>query len=101
MEDLAYLDKSHSLLKSFEGVICSGVVKRSLTKRLADSGIGLKDLENLWKAHGEQGLVAILANPPTTNRSTRRPRGTSDVVALNALVNHFKGRVAAVANAEP
>ena len=49
----------------------------------------------------EQGLVAILENPPTTNRSTRRPRGTSDVVALNSLVNHFNGRLPAVADAEP
>ena len=72
-----------------------------MAKRLADSGIGLKDIENLWKAHGEQGLVAILANPPTTNRSTRRPRGTSDVVALNALVNHFKGQLPTAADAEP
>ena len=87
MEDLPYLDKSHSLLKSFEGVICSGVVKRSSAKRLADSRIGLKELENLWKAHGGQGLVAILA--------------ATDVVALNALVNHFKGRVAAIVDAEP
>ena len=28
MEDLAYFDKSHSLLKSFEGVICCSVLKR-------------------------------------------------------------------------
>ena len=96
MEDLAYLDTSHRLLKSFDEVIRSGVVKRSLAKRLADSGIGLNDLENLWKAHGEQGL-AILANPPTsTKRSARRPRGTSDVVPLNALVNHFRVRLPAV-----
>ena len=47
LEDLTYLDKSHSLLKSFEGVICSGVLRRSLAKRLADSGIGLNDFENL------------------------------------------------------
>jgi len=32
MKDLAYLDKSHSLLKSFDDVICSGILKMSLAK---------------------------------------------------------------------
>ena len=102
MKDLAYLDKSHSLLKSFDDVICSGVLKMSLAKKLADSGLGLNELDNLWKAHGEQGPFGILANPPTlTNRSSCRPRGTSDVVALNVLLNHFKVRLPTVSATKP
>ena len=94
--DMSYLDKSHNLLKSFDGVIGDkfhpGILKRSLAKKLADSGLGYKDLQQLWRAHGEQGLLAILANPASSS-SARRSRGTSDVVALNQILNHFKGHL--------
>ena len=96
MADMSYLDKSHNLLKSFDGVIGDkfhpGILKRSLAKKLADSGLGYKDLQQLWRAHGEQGLLAILANPASSS-SARRSRGTSDVVALNQILNHFKGHL--------
>ena len=94
--DMSYLDKSHNLLKSFDGVIGDkfhlGILKRSLAKKLADSGLSYKDLQQLWRAHGEQGLLAILANPASSS-SARRSRGTSDVVALNQILNHCRGHL--------
>ena len=96
IEEMNYLDNSNTLLKSFDEVISDqphkGVMKKSLAKKLADSGIGYNDLERLFEAYGEQGLLAILANPPTTtNTSARRARGTTDSLALNLILNHFKG----------
>ena len=50
--DMSYLDKSHNLLKSFDRVIEDkshpGIFKRSLAKKLADSGLSYKDLQQLW-----------------------------------------------------
>ena len=96
IEEMNYLDNSNTLLKSFDEVISDqphkGVMKKSLAKKLAHSGIGYNDLERLFEAYGEQGLLAILANPPTTtNTSARCARGTTDSLALNLILNHFKG----------
>jgi len=96
IEEMNYLDNGNTVLKSFDEVISGqphkGVMKKSLAKKLADSGIGYNDLERLFKAYGEQGLLAILVNPPTTtNTSARHSRGTTDPLALNLISDHFKG----------
>ena len=89
-----YLNKSHALLKSFDGVISDssqgGVMKKSIAKRLADSGIGYHQLKQLFATKGEQGLLAILANPPTHSRS-HHARGTADPLTLHLILSHFKG----------
>ena len=51
-------------------------MKKSIAKKLADSGIGYHHLKKLFETQGEQGLLTILANPPTNSR-TRRGRGTA------------------------
>lgn len=94
IEEMNYLDKSHALLKSFDGVISDssqgGVMKKSIAKKLADSGIGYHHLKQLFETKGEQGLLAILANPPSNSRS-HRVRGTADPLTLHLILSHFKG----------
>ena len=94
IEEMNYLDKSHALLKSFDGVSSDssqgGLMKQSIAKKLADSGIGCHHLKQLFETQGEQGLLAILANPPTNSR-TRRVRGTADPLTLHLILSHFKG----------
>ena len=94
IEEMNYLDKSHVLMKSFNGVISDssqgGVMKKSIAKKLADSSIGHHHVNQLFKAQGEQGLLAILANPPTNSR-TRCVRGTADPLTLHLILSHFKG----------
>ena len=94
IEEMNYLDESHALLKSFDGVISDssqgGLMKKSIAKKLADSGIGYHHLKQLFETQGEQGLFAILANPPTNSR-TRRVRGTADPLTLHLILSHFKG----------
>jgi hypothetical protein len=89
-----YLDKSHALLKSFDGVISDssqgGIMKKSIAKKLADSDIGYHHLKQLFETKGEQGVLAILANPPSYSRS-HRVRGTADPLTLHLILSHFKG----------
>ena len=93
IEEMNFLHKSHALLKSFDGVISDssqgGLMKKSIAKKLADSGIGYHHLKQLFETQGEQGLLAILANPPTNSR-TRRVRGTADPLTLHLILSHFK-----------
>ena len=88
IEEMNYLDKSHALLKSFDGVSSDssqgGLMKQSIAKKLADSGIGYHHLKQLFETQGEQGLLAILANPPTNSR-TRRVRGTADPFRIDFI----------------
>ena len=69
LEELIYLDHCYALQQSFQGNLCNpsdtGVMKKRLAKKLADSGIGYQHLRQLFDKHGEQGLLAILANPAT------------------------------------
>ena len=69
LEELIYLDHCYALQQSFQGNLCNpsdtGVMKKGLAKKLADSGIGYQHLRQLFDKHGEQGLLAILANPAT------------------------------------
>ena len=88
-----YLDRSHALLKSFDRITGDpskgGVMKKSTAKKLADSGLGFHHLKSLFEKQGEQGFLAILANPPTNN-SRVRVRGTADPSTLHVILNHFK-----------
>ena len=88
-----YLDGSHNLLRSFDGIIGDpsegGVIKKSTAKKLADSGLGFHHLKSLFDTQGQQGLLAILANPPTNSRRVR-VRGSADSLTLHLILNHFK-----------
>ena len=65
-------------------------MKKSIAKKLANSGIGYHHVKQLFETQGEQGLLAILANSPTNSR-TRRVRGTADSLTLLFIFSHFKG----------
>ena len=100
LEELIYLDQCYALQQSFQGNLCNssdtGVIKKGLAKKLADSGIGYQHLRQLFEKQGEQGLLAILANPATASggSSARRSvRGTADPVVLHRILNHFNGRL--------
>ena len=99
IEDMTYLDNSFRLLQPYKSQpkdgSSQGVLKPSLAKRLAESGLANNNLKHLHQIHGEKGLLAALINPPSSAkdagvRLTRRPRGTTDVVSLNKIVAHFK-----------
>ena len=99
LEELIYLDHSYALQQFFQGNLCNsfdtGVIKKGLAKKLADSGIGYKHLGQLFEKQGEQGLLAILANPataPGSSSARRSVRGTADPVVLHRILNHFNGR---------
>ena len=100
LEELTYLDHSYAIQQSFQGNLCNssdtGVIKKGLAKKLADSGIGYQHLRTLFEKHGEQGLLVILANPATTlggSSVRRRVRGTADPVVFHRILNHFNGRL--------
>ena len=88
-----YLDRSHALLKSLDEIIGDPsegkVMKKSTAKKLADSGLGFHHLKSLFDTQGEQGLLAVLANPPTNSRRVR-VRGTAQPLTLHVILNHFK-----------
>ncbi|KAK2547312.1 hypothetical protein P5673_032813 [Acropora cervicornis] len=84
--DMNYLDRSHALLKSLDEIIGDPsegkVMKKSTAKKLADSGLGFHHLKSLFDTQGEQGLLAVLANPPTNSRRVR-VRGTAQPLTLH------------------
>ena len=43
----------------------------------------------MFDTQGEQGLLAILANPPTNSRRVR-VCGTADPLTLHVILNHYK-----------
>ena len=99
LEQLIYLDHSFALQQSFQGKLCNssntGVIKKGLAKKLADSGIGYQHLRQLFDKHGKDGLLSILANPPTSGGSYNRRsvRGTANTVVLQQILNHFQGQM--------
>lgn len=100
VKQMNYLDHSFALQQSFQGTLCNssntGVIKKGLAKKLADSGLGYQHLQQLFVKHGEHGLLAILANPATSPGGSpvrRCVRGTVDPVVLHQILNHFKGRL--------
>lgn len=91
VEQMLYLDHSYCLQQSFQGTLCNsrnpGIIKNGLAKKLADSGISYEHLQHVFDKHGEQGLLAILANPATLsgNSPTRcSARGTIDPLSFIA-----------------
>ena len=100
------MDQTYSLQQSLIEKLCnspsnssdSGVISKALAKKLAESGIGYQHLHRVFEKHGERGLLAILANPPTNRPTSRRgpntrhhARGSTDRVVLNQILSHFKG----------
>ena len=56
LEELIYLDHSYALQQSFQGNLCNssdtGVIKKELEKKHADSGIGYQHLRQLFEKQG-------------------------------------------------
>ena len=91
-----YLDKAHERLLTFRGSLYDegdgSIIKKSLAKKLADSGLTLEALRNLYTSQGPRGVAALLANPPSCAK-TKSPRGTKCPVTLQKIVNYLKSQL--------
>ena len=91
--DINYLDRSHALLKSFDGMVGDpsngGVMKKSTAKKLADSGLGFHQLKSLFDTQGEQGLLAKI-NGSTNQQLTSLCSWKCRTVSEHVILNHFK-----------
>ena len=96
VQQMLYLDHSYSLQQSFQGTLgnsCNtGIIINGLAKKLADSGIGYKHLQQVFDKHGKQGLHAILTNPVTSSGDSPNccgAHGTTDPVVIHHIISHF------------
>ena len=80
-------DWRHALFKSFDGIIADpsggGIRKKSKAKKFADFGLHFHHLNSLFDTQGEEGLLTILANPPT---KSIRVRGSVDLLTLHVII---------------
>ena len=94
LQNLCYLDRRHELMKTFESKLYSrtgdGVITKSMAEKIAGSGLTYDDLLKLFTEFGREGLIAILSNPPTTNKESNRPRVTKTARILTAVLHHFE-----------
>ena len=93
--DINYLDKVHDGLLTFRNRLYdesdSSLVKKTLAKKLRDSGLTLDALRNLYTSHGAHGVAALLANPPSLSK-TKSPQGTKCSITLQKIVNYLKSQ---------
>ena len=66
-----------------------GPVKLHTVQKIAESGLSYSDLEVLFQTAGTNGLVVLLAMPPSCSASSRSPRGTRNKDTLAQIVSHF------------
>ena len=92
-EDVQYLDKAHERLLTFNNRLYddsdNSIIKKSLAKKLADSGLSFSDLRKLYSSTGPRGVAALLANPPSTSKG-KSPRGTKCCITLQKIINFLK-----------
>ena len=93
--DVQFLNNAHKRLLTFQNRLydetdCS-ILKKSLAKKLADSGLTLDALRNLFASQGTRGVAALLANPPSQSK-TKSPRGTKCPATLQRIVNYLKSQ---------
>ena len=64
-EDVQYLDKAHERLLTFNDGLYddsdNSIIKKSLAKKLADSGLSFSDLKKLYSSTGARGVAAFSA----------------------------------------
>ena len=90
---LQYHDSCYVRLQTFPGSIYDpvkdkGIIKKTIAKKIAGSGIAYQDILHLFRQAGREGIVAILSLPPSTVRSTK-PRVTRNRRILNAICSFF------------
>jgi len=92
-EDVQYLDKAHERLLTFNNRLYddsdNSIIKKSLAKKLADSGLSFSDLRKLYSSTGPRGVAALLAIPPSTSKG-KSPRGTKCCITLQKIINFLK-----------
>ena len=92
-EDVQYLDKAHERLLTFNNRLYddsdNSIIKKSLAKKIADSGLSFCDLRKLYSSTGPRGVAALLANPPSTTKGNW-PRGTKCCIILQKIINFLK-----------
>ena len=92
-EDVQYLDKAHKRLLTFNNRLYddsdNSIIKKSLAKKLADSGLSFSDLRKLYSSTGPRGVAALLANPPSTSKG-KSPRGNTCCITLQKIINFLK-----------
>ena len=95
LKDMQYLDGRHKILKSFEHKLYSpsgdGVITKSMAEKIAGSGLTYQDLNKLFLEFGKEGLLSILARPPSTSKK-KRPRVTKTARILTAIARHFENQ---------
>ena len=88
-EDVQYLDKAHERLLTFNDRLYddsdNSIIKKSLAKKLADSGLSFSHLKKLYSSTGARGVAALLANPPSTSKG-KSPRGTKCCITLQKII---------------
>ena len=93
LNDMVYLDHRHKKMQSFTRIMYNKQtntgLKKDMIEKMSGSGLTYKDLQNVYKRHGKDGLVAILSKPPSSS-SSKKPRVTQTERILTAIVEHFQ-----------
>ena len=92
--DMKFLDKRHQRMHTFSRKLYNpgeddGPVKLHTVQKIAESGLSYSDLEVLFQTAGTNGLVVLLAMPPSCSASSRSPRRTRNKDTLAQIVSHF------------
>ncbi len=91
--DMQYLDRRHRNTKSFTRIAFDSRtnrgLKREMIEKISGSGLTYRDLQNVYKRYGRDGLVTVLSYPPTTS-SFNKPRVTRTERILATIVEHFQ-----------
>lgn len=92
-EDVQYLEKAHERLLTFNNRLYddsdNSIIKKSLAKKLSDSGWSFSDLRKLYLSTRPWGVTALLANPPSTSKG-KSPRGTNSCIILQKIIDFLK-----------
>ena len=91
---MEYNDSRHRNMQTFIGKMFdphtnSGCLKKNMLMKICGSGLTYEDLQNVYRNHGKDGLVAILLRPPSAS-SPNKPKVTKTTRILTAIVEHFE-----------
>jgi DNA polymerase III epsilon subunit-like protein len=91
--DMIYLDNRHQNMHSFTRIMynerTNTGLKKHMIEKMSGSGLTYRDLRNVYKRHGKDGLIAILSKPPSSSPS-KKPRVTRTERILTTIVEHFQ-----------
>ena len=60
VQDLEYLDRRQMLMQSFKSSL-SQCLRKSMTEKIAGSGLAFEDLKRVYSKYGKKGVIAILS----------------------------------------